>query len=49
MHNKKLTETLGYIVYAKSGDEKVSDWIKKNEKKINDFFEWSAGYEWPKF
>ena len=49
LHNKKLTETLGYIVYAKSGDEKVSDWIKKNEKKINDFFEWSAGYEWPKF
>ncbi len=46
MKNKKLIEPFGYIVYVDSGEEDVAKWHKKNQDKLDKFYEWSKNYKW---
>lgn len=48
MQLKNHTLTLAYIAYASSDDKDVSKWIKSHQKEIDEFFEWSKGYDWSK-
>ncbi|MBW1656398.1 tetratricopeptide repeat protein [Flavobacterium quisquiliarum] len=46
MKNKKLIEPFAYIAYVDSGEEDVAKWHKKNQDKLDKFYEWSKNYKW---
>lgn len=46
MKNKKLIEPFAYIVYVNSDEDDVVKWHKKNQNKLDDFYEWSKNYKW---
>lgn len=42
----KLIEPLAYIVYASSDTADVNEWLDKNQKELDRFYEWSKNYKW---
>lgn len=46
MKNKKLIEPFAYIAYIDSGTEDIAKWHKKNQDKLDNFYEWSKNYKW---
>lgn len=46
MQSKNLLNTFSYIVFASSGEKYVTDWLKANEAKTDEFFKWSESYKW---
>ncbi len=46
MKNKKLIEPFGYIAYVDANTDDVVKWHKKNQDKLDDFYEWSKNYKW---
>jgi len=46
MKNKKLIEPFAYIVYVNAETEDVAKWHKKNQDKLDEFYEWSKNYKW---
>jgi tetratricopeptide (TPR) repeat protein len=46
MQDKKLIETLGYIVFASSDSKDVAKWLKSHQAEIDEFYEWSKNYAW---
>ncbi|MCR4030347.1 MULTISPECIES: tetratricopeptide repeat protein [Flavobacterium] len=46
MKNKKLIEPFAYIAYVDAGTDDVVKWHKKNQNKLDDFYEWSKNYKW---
>jgi tetratricopeptide (TPR) repeat protein len=41
-------EALSYIVYSASGEKYVMKWLKKNQDKVEAFYNWSMFYIWDK-
>lgn len=46
MHDKKLVETLGYLVFASSDDKEIQKWLKTHKSEIDKFYEWSGAFDW---
>jgi len=46
MGKKDLVETFGYIVFAESGDKKVTKWLSANDDKVKEFNSWSENFIW---
>ncbi len=46
MKENKLIEPFAYIVYASSESKDVMDWLEKNDKELDRFYEWSTNYNW---
>ncbi|MBJ2125677.1 tetratricopeptide repeat protein [Flavobacterium sp. IB48] len=46
MKNKKLIEPFAYIAYVDAETDDVVKWHKKNQNKLDDFYEWSKNYKW---
>jgi len=48
MKKKNLIETFANIAFASSDIKEVNDWLDKNPKKLDTFYDWSKNYNWPK-
>ena len=48
LHKNNFSETLGYLVFATTETEDVTNWFNTHEVQINQFYDWSKNYEWPK-
>lgn len=48
MSNKKHIETFAYISHASSEKKETQDWLENHGKEIQDFFQWSKGFQWNK-
>lgn len=48
MKKNNLIKPFAYIVYASSETEDVSEWLDKNQKELDKFYEWSKNYKWQK-
>lgn len=48
MKNKDLIEPFAYIVFVDSSSEDISRWYKKNQVKLDEFYDWSKNYDWKK-
>lgn len=46
MKKNKLIEPFAYIAYVDAGTDDVVKWHKKNQDKLDDFYEWSKNYKW---
>ena len=46
MQNRGMINTLGYIVFASSGNPDIMSWIRSNEENIVSFYEWAQSYKW---
>ena len=46
MHEKKLVETFAYIIFSSSDESYIAKWLKKHNKEVEEFNEWSKGFEW---
>lgn len=42
-----LIEPFAYIVFASSETKDVNDWLDKNQKELDRFYDWSKKYKWP--
>lgn len=48
MQERKLVETLWQMIYAAGKRSESEKWLSENQAKVNDFMNWSSGYQWPK-
>lgn len=46
MQDGKFIKTFAHIAFATSGYPDVDKWLKKHEKDINNFYEWSSNFNW---
>jgi Tfp pilus assembly protein PilF len=46
MKRNNLIEPFAYIVYASSETKDVNDWLDKNQKELDKFYDWSKNYNW---
>lgn len=46
MKKNNLIEPFAYIVFATSENKDVNEWLNKNEKELNRFYDWSKNYKW---
>lgn len=46
MNNKNFVEQFAYIVFVESSSEDVSQWHKMNQRKLDEFYDWSQKYDW---
>jgi Tfp pilus assembly protein PilF len=46
MKRNNLIEPFAYIVYASSEANDVNDWLDKNQKELDKFYDWSENYNW---
>lgn len=46
MKKNKLIEPFAYIVYASSETNDVNEWLEKNQKELDKFYDWSNNYKW---
>lgn len=46
MNDNKMVETFGYIAFASSGDEAVTDWLKNHKEDTDKFYDWSEAFTW---
>lgn len=46
MGEKDMIKTFGYIIFAESGDQKVTKWLSANEDKVEEFNKWSENFIW---
>ncbi len=46
LKEKKHLEVLSYLVYAPSGEKEIMDWLKSNKEELEEFYKWSAEFEW---
>lgn len=46
LYNNKYVETFAYVAFASSDDSKVVKWLKEHETELQEFFNWSNGFEW---
>ena len=48
MKEKDHVSTLAYLMLKHSNDEAISEWLEKNEKNVNAFYDWIKEYKWEK-
>lgn len=48
LKEKKHLEVLSYLVYAPSDEKEIMDWLKSNKEELEEFYKWSAQFEWYK-
>ena len=46
MKKSNLIEPFAYIVYASAETKYVNEWLNKNQKELDKFYEWSKKYKW---
>lgn len=46
LYEEKHLETFAYIIHITSGDKYVQNWLDRNSDKIEEFYEWSSGFDW---
>lgn len=46
MNDKNFTETFSHIIFAPSGDPKISDWLNTHKEEIDNFYDWSGLFKW---
>lgn len=46
MKKNNLIEPFSYVVFASSETKEVNEWLNKNQKQINAFYEWTKNYKW---
>lgn len=46
MKKNNLIEPFAYIVFATSETKDVNDWLEKNQKALDEFYDWSNNYHW---
>lgn len=46
MKKNNLIEPFTYIVYASSETKDVNEWLGKNQKELDKFYDWSENYKW---
>lgn len=46
MKGNNLIEPFAYIVFASSETKDVNDWLDKNQKELERFYDWSKKYKW---
>jgi Tfp pilus assembly protein PilF len=46
MKKNNLIEPFAYIVYASSETKDVNEWLDKNQKELDKFYDWSKNYKW---
>ena len=48
MKRLKHVETPWHIIHASIKKAALVEWVGKNQQRINDFMNWSAGFQWSK-
>ena len=48
MKKNNLIEPFAYIAFASSESKDVKEWLDKNQKQLDAFYEWSKNYKWNK-
>ena len=48
MKEKDHVSTLAYLMLKHTNDDAVTEWLEKNEKDVNAFYDWIKEYKWEK-
>jgi tetratricopeptide (TPR) repeat protein len=48
MKEKNHVSTLAHLIYKPAMEEDNDRWLEKNDKAIDDFYDWLKGYKWDK-
>ncbi|MEO0043147.1 MAG: hypothetical protein RL329_2595 [Bacteroidota bacterium] len=46
LYRKRHTETLSYFVSLNKKENKIMDWLRSNQQKVEALSDWYAGFEW---
>lgn len=48
MKEKGWVDVVARLIYLSDGTEESADWVKDNEDKIGEFYDWLKAYKWNK-